>query len=88
MYTDTFYNVESYRYDKIRKNFVVTWGDGSVTYEPKNHPDFVLPDDVKALASFVLSHRIILSPDAEIDGLSPQRIVKEGINATPYRRKR
>lgn len=45
MYTDTFYNVESYRYDKIRKNFVVTWGDGSVTYEPKNHPDFVLPDD-------------------------------------------
>ena len=45
MYTDTFYTVESYRYDKRRKKFVVTWGDGSVTYEPKNHPDFVLPDD-------------------------------------------
>ena len=45
MYTNTFYTVESYRYDKRRKKFVVTWEDGSVTYEPKNHPDFVLPDD-------------------------------------------
>ncbi len=30
--------------------------------------DYVLPDDVKALASALLRHRLILSPSAEIDG--------------------
>jgi MoxR-like ATPase len=30
--------------------------------------DYVLPDDVKALAPAVLRHRVILSPAAEIDG--------------------
>tara|TARA_B110000008_G_scaffold57563_1_gene57058 strand:- start:454 stop:717 length:264 start_codon:yes stop_codon:yes gene_type:complete len=45
MYTDTFYTVEKYYYDQTRKKFVVTWEDGSITYEPKNHPDFVLPDE-------------------------------------------
>ncbi len=32
--------------------------------------DFVIPDDVKALAPAVLRHRLILQPDAEFEGLS------------------
>jgi len=32
--------------------------------------EFVIPDDVKALAAAVLRHRIILQPDAEFEGLS------------------
>src|SRR6185369_4150006 len=47
--------------------------------------DFVLPDDVKALAPFVLSHRILLSPDAEMEGLSPEAVVREALDRIPYR---
>lgn len=32
--------------------------------------DFVIPDDIKALAPAVLRHRLILHPDAEIEGVS------------------
>ncbi|MCA9638516.1 MAG: MoxR family ATPase, partial [Myxococcales bacterium] len=39
--------------------------------------DFVIPDDVKALAPAVLRHRIILAADAEFEGQSPDLCVKE-----------
>lgn len=39
--------------------------------------DFVLPDDVKSLAVAVLQHRIALTPDAEIEGLSPAHILTQ-----------
>ena len=35
-----------------------------------NGRDFVLPDDVKAMAIPILQHRIALTPDVEIEGLS------------------
>ena len=38
---------------------------------------YVIPDDVKALAQAVLRHRIILQPDAEIEGVSADDIVDE-----------
>jgi MoxR-like ATPase len=37
--------------------------------------DFVIPDDVKALAPALLRHRIILSPAAEINGRKVEEIV-------------
>ena len=37
--------------------------------------DFVIPDDVKALASALLRHRVILSPAAEINGRKVEEIV-------------
>jgi MoxR-like ATPase len=39
--------------------------------------DFVVPDDVKALAGPVLRHRVILHPDAEIEGISTDDCVEE-----------
>jgi MoxR-like ATPase len=45
--------------------------------------DFVIPDDVKALALPVLRHRLTLSPSAEIEGLSPDRILREIVDQTP-----
>jgi MoxR-like ATPase len=36
---------------------------------------FVTPDDVKSLAPAVLRHRLILRPEAEIEGLTPDRVV-------------
>jgi MoxR-like ATPase len=38
--------------------------------------DFVLPDDVKDLAAAVLRHRIIVKPEAEIDGVRPDAVVQ------------
>jgi MoxR-like ATPase len=40
--------------------------------------DFVIPDDVKSLASGVLRHRVVLHPDAEIEGTTPDDCI-EGI---------
>ncbi|HEX5728087.1 MoxR family ATPase [Microbacterium sp.] len=36
---------------------------------------YVTPDDVKALAVSVLSHRLILHPDAEFDGVTPEAVI-------------
>jgi len=40
--------------------------------------DFVAPDDIKELALPILRHRIILKPEAEIDGMKTDRVI-EGI---------
>ncbi|MBK9782323.1 MAG: MoxR family ATPase [Anaerolineales bacterium] len=45
--------------------------------------DFVLPDDVKALAVSVLAHRVIVSPAARLRDLSSDRIMQEIVFATP-----
>jgi MoxR-like ATPase len=43
--------------------------------------DFVIPDDVKALAPALLRHRVILSPAAEINGRKVEEIVMTIIEA-------
>jgi MoxR-like ATPase len=47
--------------------------------------DFVLPDDVKHLAPYVLAHRVMLSPDAELEGLGTESVVREALERVPYR---
>jgi MoxR-like ATPase len=44
--------------------------------------DYVIPDDVKALATAVLRHRLILSPAAEIEGREIEALVAELVEAT------
>ena len=45
--------------------------------------EFVLPDDVKALAVPVLAHRVILAPEARSAGLTPAEVVQEAVDGTP-----
>ncbi len=45
--------------------------------------DYVLPDDVKALADPALSHRIIVGPAARIKDISPEEIIREIIETVP-----
>ena len=45
--------------------------------------DYVLPDDIKALAVPVLGHRIIVSPAARLRELSADRIVQEIVFSAP-----
>lgn len=44
--------------------------------------DYVVPDDVKALAGSVLRHRLLLSPAAEIDGTQVEALVAELVEQT------
>jgi MoxR-like ATPase len=39
--------------------------------------DYVLPDDVKAVAVAVLSHRLILKPEARVRRVSAEQVVSE-----------
>src|SRR5689334_2822199 len=45
--------------------------------------EFLVPDDVKAVAPAVLSHRLILAPEARSSGLSSVDIVREALERTP-----
>jgi len=42
-----------------------------------NGRDFVTPDDIKKVASAVLSHRIMLTPEREMEGLTPMKVVQQ-----------
>jgi MoxR-like ATPase len=44
---------------------------------------FVTPGDVKAVAEPVLSHRVILAPEARSAGLEPQDLIREAVEKTP-----
>lgn len=44
--------------------------------------DYVLPDDVKALAGPALGHRIIVGPAARIKDVEPEQIVQDIVNQT------
>ena len=44
--------------------------------------DYVVPDDVKALATSVLRHRLLLSPAAEIEGKQVEALVAEMVAQT------
>jgi MoxR-like ATPase len=39
--------------------------------------DFVTPDDIQFVAPHVLNHRIILTPEAEMEGTSAEEIIQE-----------
>jgi MoxR-like ATPase len=45
--------------------------------------DYVLPDDVKAVAAPVLAHRLILAPEARSAGLTAEEVVGEAVESTP-----
>ncbi|HRG79588.1 MAG TPA: magnesium chelatase, partial [Cyclobacteriaceae bacterium] len=42
-----------------------------------NGRDFVSPEDIKFTALPVLRHRIILSPEKEMEGVSADEVVKQ-----------
>ncbi|MEH2008489.1 AAA family ATPase [Nostoc sp.] len=48
--------------------------------------DFVTPDDVKAVASPLLRHRLILKPEAMLDGLQMDAVIASVINQVPVPR--
>jgi MoxR-like ATPase len=48
--------------------------------------DFVVPDDVKYVAPAVLRHRILLKPEAELDGVRPDDVLERILTSVPVPR--
>jgi MoxR-like ATPase len=45
--------------------------------------DYVIPDDIKALAMVTLAHRLIISPSARIKNIDPRAVIQEILDSTP-----
>jgi MoxR-like ATPase len=45
--------------------------------------DFVIPDDVKVLAPYVLTHRIIINPQTRLRGRTTEEVVMEVVDQVP-----
>jgi MoxR-like ATPase len=43
--------------------------------------DYVIPDDVKASARPVLRHRIIMKPEADLEGITPDQVLDDVLRA-------
>jgi MoxR-like ATPase len=50
-------------------------------YAAREGRDFLIPDDVKEAALPVLRHRLVLRPEAELEGLDTDRVVKDVLAA-------
>ena len=48
--------------------------------------DYVIPDDVKALARATLRHRIQLRPEAELEGMTPEGALERVLASVPVPR--
>ena len=45
--------------------------------------DYVIPDDIKALAITTLAHRLIVSPSARIKEVDPRAVIEETLESVP-----
>jgi len=48
--------------------------------------DFIVPDDIKDMALPVLRHRVILRPEAELEGLTADRVLSQILEGIPVPR--
>src|SRR5579859_7343922 len=53
----------------------------SKAYAAIDGRDYVIPDDVKAAAHPVLRHRIMLRPEADLEGITPDQVLDEVLRA-------
>ena len=58
----------------------------SKAYAAMQGRDYVTPDDVQSLAPAVLNHRIILSPEREMEGVLVSDLIREMVSQVPVPR--
>jgi MoxR-like ATPase len=51
--------------------------NGAKAMAALNGRDFITPDDIKRVAPSVLSHRIMLTPEKEMEGVTPAQVVQQ-----------
>ena len=47
--------------------------------------DYALPDDIRQLAPLVLAHRILMTPDAELEGATGTAVITEALGKVGYK---
>ena len=55
--------------------------DASKALAAINGRDFITPDDIKKVAGPVLAHRIMLTPEREMEGLTSEQLVKQIVDS-------
>ena len=48
-----------------------------------NGRNYITPDDIKKLAPLAISHRLVLTTEAETEEITPQQIIQEALKQTP-----
>lgn len=43
--------------------------------------DFLIPDDIKAAAAPILRHRLVLKPEADLEGMTPDQVVRDVVKS-------
>jgi len=56
--------------------------NGSRAFAAVQGRDFVTPDDIKFIAPSVLKHRIMLTPEKEMEGATPQEVINQLVAKT------
>lgn len=56
--------------------------NGSKALAAMRGRDFILPDDIIYIAPAVLRHRLELTPEKEMEGTTPDEVIREIIHAT------
>ena len=51
--------------------------DASKAVAAINGRDFITPDDIKKVVSPILCHRIILTPEREMEGYTAEKMIKD-----------
>jgi len=46
------------------------------TYAAMQGRDFVIPDDVRTLCLPILRHRLLIKPEAEIEGITADQVIE------------
>ena len=62
---------------------LLQWVRAAKSHAAISGRDHVLPEDVRAVAEMVLSHRLILTRRALADGVEPAAVVQELLASTP-----
>lgn len=64
----------------------VAWLQASKAHAWINKRDYVTPDDIKAIAPATLRHRLILRPEAQLDGLQIDSVIQSLLGQVPVPR--
>jgi MoxR-like ATPase len=62
---------------------VIALTRAAAAYALINGRGYVLPEDLKTLVTPVFAHRVLLSPDAQLRGVTPAEILEDAIRSTP-----
>ena len=62
---------------------VIALTRAAVRVRADRRPGYVLPEDIKALVEPVFAHRLLLTPDAQLRGVTAAEVLREAVASVP-----